>query len=320
LENLISDEDELNDNPDYIKNKLNEEEKELISLYKNNNIEFRSSQYVRPFFEIQEISNPKKILKNELDYFCFSKNLYLKPIIFPQPGILENMHNSTFISNTFNESKLEKSHIVSNNSNSLSQANNNPNTTNQNLSIQNDKKDVKALIDPNEYQLIDFGEKSYEKLCLYISKSNCLMWLGKFSPSIVENLFENYSILVKAIHDRKTYLRERFAELMMEEEKKLDESDQKAKKHLFNVFVKGKTSYEFIKTNYRHILSLLQGNNPNEEEEDLIQDDEQFNYEMNILIDHFINEEFEIINDILSGQVVKGNVNIHYLSIFPIYS
>jgi len=179
---------------------------------------------------------------------------------------------------------------------------------NNNNSNSNEKKqqEIHHILDPNEYQLIDFGEKTYERLCSYISKNNCFMWLGKFSPSIVENLWDNYALIVKTIHDRKTFLREKFAELMMEEEKKLDESDQKAKKHLFNVFLKGKISYEFIQNNYRHILSLLQGNNPNEEEEELVHEDEQFNYEMNILIDHFINEDFEIIDNLLSGEIVKG--------------
>lgn len=319
MENLISDEDELNDNPDYIKNKLNEEEKELMGLYINNSFEFKSNQYIRPFFELQEIRNPKKILKNELEHYFFNKNIYYKPIIIPQPGFLDNANNinlnlhnaSSNSSQIANDSKIEKSVLKTNNNINQTQ-NNLPSSSNviNNNSVLNEKKqqEIPQVLDPNEYQLIDYGEKSYERLCNYISKNNCLMWLGKFSPSIVENLWDNYSMIVKSIHDRKTFLREKFAELMMEEEKKLDESDPKAKKHLLNVFLKGNISYEFIKVNYRHILSLLQGNNPNEEEEELIQEDEQFLYEMNILIDHFINEDFEIIDNILSGEVVKGKI------------
>ena len=66
--------------------------------------------------------------------------------------------------------------------------------------------------------------------------------------------------------------------------------------------------YEYIKTNYKIILSLLQGNNPNEEEEmENAQEDEQFTYEMVNLIDHYVNEDFENIDSILSGETVKGN-------------
>jgi len=248
--------------------------------------------------------------------------MYYKQIINPPPGILENLHNLLQMSNHIsNDSKIEKS-IINNNSNihgnsnnqqSNTQIINNNSQSNQNPSnhsILTEKKiEVKPIIDNNLYHLIDYGEKSYEKLTSYIGKNNCLMWLGKFSPSIVENLWDNYSGTVKAIHDRKSFLREKFAEIMMEEEKKLDESDQKAKKHLFTVFLKGNTSFEFIKTNYKHILSLLQGNNPNEEEEEQVQEDEQFAYELKMLIDYAITEDFEIIDNLLSGELVKGKIN-----------
>lgn len=326
MENLISDEDELNDNPDYIKNKLNDEEKEILGLYINNSFEYKSNQYIKPYFELQEIYNPKKILKNELEHFFFNKSIYYKSNVIPQPGFLDNAGSITNNTNNamnstshfINDSKIEKSVLKTNNNNNNTQNINQTNSNINNNSISNEKKqsEIPHIIDPNELQLVDYGEKTYERLCNYISKNNCYMWLGKLSPSIVENLWDNYALIVKAIHDRKTFLREKFSELMMEEEKKLDESDPKAKKHLLNVFLKGDISYEFIKNNYRNILSLLQGNNPSEEEEELIQEDEQFNYEMNILIDHFINEDFEIIDNILSGEIVKGKLNKFCFIIF----
>lgn len=234
--------------------------------------------------------------------------MYLKDNISPYPGILD-LNNKTVISYSLNNDlKIEKSHKENN----INPGNPQKKNSTNNFSAQK-TLDIKYILDPKDYVLIDYGEKTYEKLTQYIGKMNCIMWLGKLSPSIVENIYDNYADIVKSIYDRKTFLRERFNELMMEEEKKLDESDKKAKKHLFNVFLKGKISYEFIKTNYKNILSLLQGNNPNEEEEEQVNDDEQFNYEMNILIDQFINEEFEVINDILSGEVVKGKF---FLEIF----
>jgi hypothetical protein len=332
-----------------MKNKLNEEEKVLINLYKENSLDFDSNIYLRPYFEIQEISNPKKILKSELEHYYFNKSIYTKENVIPPPGILKgnlplssNLNNNTNINTTsLNETKIiekeeekkeekkkEKEKSINNvNDKSKSknadnqQANSNVNLNN-NLQPVEKKIEIKHILDPNEYQLIDFGEKSYEKLCNYINKNNCLMWHGKLSPSIVENLFDNYSYIVKCIHERKTNLRERFAELMAEEEKKLDESDAKAKKHLFNVFLKGYLPYEYIKNNYKNILSLLQGNNPNEEEEqENLQEDEQFAYEMNNLIDHFINEDFEVIDNILRGENVKGIfiIFIVFIYLFPLY-
>ncbi len=249
--------------------------------------------------------------------------MYLKPVVFPPQGILDNLHNlanSTFTSNT-NESKIDKTDSNQINNNNVSQNNtkypssqnntkyplNQFNNNNNNTYLKDKTLDIKSILDINQFHLIDYGEKSYGKLCNYISKYNCLMWLGKFSPSVVENLWDNYADIVKAIHDRKGILREKFAELMIEEEKKLDESDHKAKKHLLNVFLKGNISYEYIKVNYRNILSLLQGNNPNEEEEELVQEDDQFLFEMKMLIDHFIEEDFEAIDSFLSGEKVKGN-------------
>lgn len=293
-------------------------------MYKDNSIEFKSNIYLRPYFEIQEISNPKKILKNELEHYFFNKSIYNKPNVIPNPGILEANFNASFMDSKIIEKSFSNNNIsnenISNIQNNQSIKNNQTmekNQTNQNKSQSNfnidntvsEKKiEVKHILEPSEYQFIDFGEKSYEKLCQYINKNNCIMWHGKLAPSVVENLFDNYSYIVKCIHDRKTNLREKFAELMVEEEKKLDESDHKAKKHLFNVFLKGYLPYEYIKSNYKNILSLLQGNNPNEEEEqENPQEDEQFTYEMNNLIDYFVNEDFEVINSILCGQNVRGN-------------
>lgn len=273
--------------------------------------------------------------------------MYTKPNVIPMPGILDMNLNATFTDSKLMEKSFSQNNIAMTNmskenlnssdvaketkdnkdiqkQNTVTVTNTNQNNNsqsninvNQTLSMEKKPIEVKHILEPSEYQLIDFGEKSYEKLCSYINRNNCLMWHGKLSPSIVENLFDNYSYIVKCIHDRKTNLREKFAELMMEEEKKLDESDHKAKKHLFNVFLKGDLPYEYIKNNYKNILSLLQGNNPNEEEEaENAQEDEQFTYEMNNLIDHFINEDFEVIDSILSGQVVKGGFFLFFFLFF----
>lgn len=213
LEDRIDDEDELNDNPDYQKNKLDEEQKELLIHYRDQNIiEFNANQHILPFVEAQQISKPQKILKNDLQVYEYNQYMYNKPI-----------------------------HIDNNNTNI----------------------ETVSLYDNEQFEVMDYGPKTYENICKHFSTMNCVMWLGSLSPNIVENLYDDYAIIVKAIHDRKNYLKERFNEFNAEEEKKLHESDLKAKKLLFNVFLKSKTCYELIKSNYRSILSLLQGNNPN---------------------------------------------------------
>jgi hypothetical protein len=80
----------------------------------------------------------------------------------------------------------------------------------------------------------------------------------------------------------------------------------KARKQLLNIFLKGQSTYEMIKDNYKLILSGQA--NPDElgEEDDGGQDEEQFNHDMHKLIDYYINDDFELINSILKGKHISG--------------
>jgi predicted flap endonuclease-1-like 5' DNA nuclease len=51
--------------------------KELLKAYKNNKIEFESNSYKLKFVADQNISNPKKTLKNELETRIFLESIYI---------------------------------------------------------------------------------------------------------------------------------------------------------------------------------------------------------------------------------------------------
>ena len=48
-------------------------------------------------------------------------------------------------------------------------------------------------------ELVDFGEKSYQKLLDSISDLHGLMWIGRLSPSKCENIFDNYIKIINKI-------------------------------------------------------------------------------------------------------------------------
>jgi DNA mismatch repair ATPase MutL len=174
-----------------------------------------------------------------------------------------------------------------------------------------EEKKEKKIYDPRLYdtekmELVDFGEKTYKKLIDCISEMHGIMWLGRLSPSKCENMFDNYITIINKINERKKELKEKFEEDQATEEKKLHETDLKARKQLLNIFLKGQSTYEIIKDNYKLILSGQA--NPDElgEEDDGGQDEEQFNHDMHKLIDYYINDDFELINSILKGKHISG--------------
>ena len=67
---------------------------------------------------------------------------------------------------------------------------------------------------------------------------NGVMWLGTLSPSKVENLFENYIKILEAINTRKKLLKEKFDIEQATQEKKLNETELKARKHILNILLK----------------------------------------------------------------------------------
>jgi hypothetical protein len=72
--------------------------------------------------------------------------------------------------------------------------------------------------------------------------------------------------------------------------------------------MKSKSVYEHVKDNFKSVLNGT-ANNPIEElaeEDDVPQDEEQFNHDMHVLIDYFVNDDFELINSILQGEHITG--------------
>ena len=164
------------------------------------------------------------------------------------------------------------------------------------------------LYDYDKYQLVDFGEESYTRLSKEITESNGVMWLGKLSPSKIENLFDPYNLILESINNHKKELKLKFDEDQATQENKLNEGDLKARKQLLNIFLKGKEVYENIKDNLRGVLSgsihnPMEGLEDDEEE---AQDEEQFAHDMHVLVDYYINDDFELINEILKGKNIPG--------------
>ena len=90
--------------------------------------------------------------------------------------------------------------------------------------------------------------------------------------------------------------------------KKINETELKARKQLLNIFLKSKSVYEYVKDNFKNVLNNSSAN-PIEElgdEEEVPQDEEQFNHDMHVLIDYFINDDFDLINSILKGEHISG--------------
>jgi 3-phosphoglycerate kinase len=231
--------DELNENEDYKENKLHEKELEILSFYKNNQINFKynSSNLIKYFVEQQNINKPRKIFKNELEIRLFNEYIYKKPIIFKEASL----NKTTVVENT---KTLGKSNNSSENFNTIGYCTN---------SFSEDNR--KYLYEYESYEFIDYGEKTYTKLVNYFNEMNCVMWLGKLSPSHIENFDDNYYKIVEFLHKRKAYLKQQFAYVSLDGEKKLHESELKAKKYLMNFFLKSKVSHNLIK---RNLLMFLQ--------------------------------------------------------------
>ena len=155
-------------------------------------------------------------------------------------------------------------------------------------------------------ELVDFGEETYDKLITELKNTYGVMWIGRLAPSQAENIFDNYTKIVQAIQERKKILREKFEEEQATQEKTLSESDMKAKKQLLNVFLKSNSAYEEFKETFRMIITGQA--NPDEfiEEDEGGQDEEQFNHDLNTLIDYYIDDDFELINSILKGKHISG--------------
>jgi hypothetical protein len=236
-------EEELEEHNYYHEIKLKEEEIETLSLYRNNTIEFKSNDYLKPFVEAQDIHKPRKILKTPLDMRKNLEEIYKKPIVFLEPMPREiTANNNLSISHISNKSVINQK--------------DNPLNTSElagNVSINNAPREP-YLFNTEISELVDYGEKTYLNISQAVHRSNCLIWLGKLSPSNIDNMFDSYTILVENLNERKDSLIKRFHELMEEEEKKLNEGDFKAKKFLFTTLVKCSSSYKLLRQSFKKFL------------------------------------------------------------------
>ena len=161
---------------------------------------------------------------------------------------------------------------------------------------------------PDGYVIADFGSKTYDTLCRHLKETYNLMWIGTLSPTEVENAFEDYLKIVGEFNERKTSLRTKFNELVADDEKKPLESELRGRKHLFNIFLEGEKIFGLVKQNYKKTLD--EKNGINEEEDAVEEDDDQLNFEMNNLIDYYLNDANEVIEQILCGKEIHGFHNI----------
>ena len=156
-----------------------------------------------------------------------------------------------------------------------------------------------------DHVVVDFGAKSYSNFAEYIgtheNNVKCLLWLNHLSPSSIENLFDNYNLIMTELYTRKNYLKEKFKDLIADEEVKPNENDIKSRKNLFNIFLKGKNAYNCLKSGFKVIL-----NESKQGEEEDNQDADAVNLEMKNFIDFYLDEELHVIVEILKGENICG--------------
>ena len=353
LEKAYTDPEELAENADYQRVKLEEEQIEHLKLYKLDTVHIDRMPYcydfIGEFQRAQNIEKPKKIFKSELEEYRFNENIYDKEIVYPEEVLQANEYNKEKIKKFMEKlknpteaeenkeenkqepkqpaAKEEKKTDTKESKKTESKQSPTEESKKQEEKKEEEKKEEenekkeeeenkeekkeKKVFDPRLYdtekmELVDFGEKTYKKLIDCISEMHGIMWLGRLSPSKCENMFDNYIAIINKINERKKELKEKFEEDQATEEKKLHETDLKARKQLLNIFLKGQSTYEMIKDNYKLIVSGQA--NPDElgEEDDGGQDEEQFNHDMHKLIDYYINDDFELINSILKGKHISG--------------
>ena len=254
--------DELDQQEDYMKNVLNEEEEKILEFYKTESIEIKSlNEYLKIFVDQQGIKYPEKKLNYDYEFAEFLEYIYNKPLI----RVKENE---------------EKINLIK-----------------------------------EEYVLVDFGLKSYSNFAEYISKHEnkvkCLLWIDNLSPSKIENLFDNYNVIMSELYTRKNYLKEKFKDMIADEEVKPSENDLKSRKNLFNIFLKGKNVYNCLKNGYKMILN----ENKQGEEEDN-QDDDALNLEIRNFVDFYLEEELEVISNILKGENICGKIGNYFVGLY----
>ena len=357
LEKAYTDPDELAENADYQRVKLEDEQIEHLKYYKEKTIKINRMPYcydfVKEFTKVQNIEKPKKIFKTPLEKFRFNEEIYNKEIVYPEEVLQANEYNIQINKERKEreeqrlkeiEEEKEKERLAEEENEKKEKEQKEKEQKEKEAKEQKDKKkdenEIKVInpeeenkekeeenkeimieeeetkkeykhYDPRLYnydtmELVDFGEETYDKLISELNQTYGVMWIGRLSPSQVENIFDNYVKIIQAIQERKKVLREKFEEEQATQEKSLSESDMKAKKQLLNVFLKSNSTYEEFKETFRMIITGQA--NPDEfvEEDEGGQDDEQFNHDLHTLIDYYIEDDFELINSILRGKHICG--------------
>jgi 3-phosphoglycerate kinase len=314
IEALKLEPEDLLEHEDYQKNKLTNEERLILENYKNNYVNYQIESYLKNFIYNQQTFKPKKILKNELEEREYIENVYRKPINFGNyQNNLEDpiQHLEKTWENVDN--KTVKSDLKSSNF-YKSDYNNNKSVT------AGEEKKLK-IVDTNENVILDWGEKTYDKLSSLIAEVKMVMWLGKLSPSPVENLYDNYAKIVRSIYERKNKLKSEYNETLQEEDKKPQDHEQKAKKHLFNIFLKSKTAYENVRRAFLTFMlpAVINLFTQDDKDAESPPDDDQFNYDMNLLIDVAIKGDCHFIDSILRGEHIPGIFLFTSRTIRPFY-
>ena len=153
-------------------------------------------------------------------------------------------------------------------------------------------QDYIRLLDFDNMELVDFWEETYDKLIKTINNTYGVIWIGCLAPRKAENIFDKCLKIIQEIQERKKSLWEKFEKVQATQEKSLNEYDMKAKKKLLNVFLKRNRVYIEFKETFRMIIKGQDNHDEYNEEEEGRQDEEQFNHDLNTLIDYYINDDY----------------------------
>jgi hypothetical protein len=254
--NMYAGTDELEQQEDYTKNVLTEEEAKTLEFFQTQAVEFKVNDHVKNFVELQGIKQPDKKLNYDYEFADFLESIYKKQLVRLKEG--EN----------------------------------------------------KVNLIREEHVLVDFGIKSYSAFADYIGKHDnnvkCLLWIDNLSPSTIENLYDNYNLIMSELYTRKNFLKEKFKDMIADEDVKPNENDLKSRKNLFNIFLKGKNAYNCMKNGYKVILNE---NKQGDDEEN--QDDDALNMEIRNFVDFFLDEELEVVLNIFKGENIRGKKIYH---------
>lgn len=168
--------------------------------------------------------------------------------------------------------------------------------------IEEKDKESRKTVFPNDQSLIDYGESTYNTLNKLIKKNNVVMILGELCPTTIKNLFDDYLRFTINLVEAKTEFKKQFEEMVQEDPSMKNLDMTKQRKYLMNNLVKHSTMYETIKECRKKITMATE---QDEDAEDQV-DEEQLNLDMVYLIDYYIDDKIEVIEDLLLGDDIPG--------------